>query len=793
MIEQKEVTLDEALNIVLGHMQQSNYRVAKMVLEDILSSQPDHHHSHYLLSLALYFMGNVPSALEHIEKAVEADAAEAEWWCNYGIMLNEAGRFEESIEAYDKGIEVDPEFANSYWNKSHTLWLADRFEDAETAARTGIEQDPNVAEAWLNLGTAIVKLGRKEEAVEAWEKALEINPGFAFAWNNLGNVLREMGQLELSEEKCRKALELDPNHAQSMNNLANALLDQGEIEEAEEWYRKAIAQQPDYIEAHNNLCISLIRQSRFEEAIQEARIAISYNENYGEALMNLSVAHRSVGQMEDAEKAIQKATILKPDSAEVRIELADVLFMQDRYGDAEIELEKAKELEPDSSQVYIRLSHVLERGNKIEEALDAVDKAVEMNPEMPDAYFRKGSICHISNRIEEAKKHFSKALEIKPGIPNVLIALAELHLTLGEPEKAGEYVQQILSKNPDLPALYHTLSKTKKFTQDDLDFKKMIELEKNVERFGLDQSSILNFALFSAYENIGDYKKSFEHLKKGNDYKRRQVPYDSERQKENFKITHKTQTEEELDHYKGKGFKSKTPVFIVGMPRSGTTLTEQIISSHPDVYGAGELLEINTLDIEFGPLNENNVAKQGEWYVNKTKALDPSGKALRITDKMPGNFSSLGKIASILPDSKIIHCRRNPIDTCLSCYKQNFARGQYWSYDLEELADYYNMYLELMEHWRAVLKDRFIEIDYEETVNDIESQARRLIDHVDLPWDDACLEPHKQKRAVLTASKMQVIKPVYKTSVKSWERYADQLQPLIKRLEMGPAKELLDL
>ncbi len=793
MIEQKEITLDEAVNIAIGHMKQDNYRVAKMVLEDIIKSQPEHHNSHYLLSLALYFMGDVLAALEHIEKAVEAEDAEAEWWCNYGIMLNEVGRINEAITAYDQGIKTDPSFTNSYWNKSHTLWLADRFEDAEKAARAGIEKDPNIPEAWLNLGTALVKLGRKEEAVEAWEKAIEINPDFAFAWNNLGNALREMGQLELAAEKCRKALELDPNHAQAMNNLANALLDMGNFEEAEQWYRSSIAQKPDYIEAHNNLCITLIRQSRYEEAIQEARIAISYKSDYADALMNLSIAHRSIGQMEEAEQAIQKATILKPDSAEVRIELADVLFMQDRYGDAEIELEKAKELEPDSSHVYIRLSNVLERGNKIEEALDAVDKAVELNPEMPDAYMRKGSICHISNRIEEAEECFKKALEMKPGMPVALICLAELNLTMGDKEKAHEYVKKAQAEHINLPALYHTLSKTKKFTADDPDFQKMVELEKTVEHFGIDQACVLNFALFSAYEDIGDYKKAFEHLQKGNQYKRQQIPYDSERQRNNFEAIYESDIKKELARFKGKGFKSDLPVFIVGMPRSGTTLTEQTISSHADVYGAGELLEISILDQEFGVLNENNAAKQGEWYINQIKPRDPSSKALRITDKMPGNFSSLGKILAILPDSKIIHCRRNPIDTCLSCYKQNFARGQYWSYDLEELADYYNMYVDLMEHWRTYLGDRFIEIDYEETVSNFESQARKLIDYVDLPWDDACLEPHKQKRAVLTASKMQVIKPVYKTSVKSWERYGDELQPLIKRLESGPAKELLDI
>ena len=791
MLEEKEVTLDEATNIALGHMQQGNYRVAEMVLKDILNAAPDHHNSHYLIGLARYFMGNTQGALEHIEKAVEADDAEAEWFCNHGILLNEVGRIEEALIAYDKGIEADPDYANSYWNKSHTLWLAERYEEAEGAARKGIEMDPECAEAWLNLGTAVVKLGRLEEAAEAWEKSIELNPDFSFAWNNLGNVLRELGKLEAAAEKCRKAIELDPEYAQSKNNLANALLDMGQTKEAEELYRQAIKLEPNYVEAHNNLCIALIRQNQFDEAIQEARIALSYRPEYIEGLMNLSIAHRSMGQIDEAEKAIQKATLLNPDSAEVHVELADILFMQDRYAEAELELETARSLEPDSPRVYIRLSNVLERGNKIEEALRAVDKAVEMNPEMPEAYIRKGSICHIANRIEEAEKYFKKALEMRPDMAAAHLALAEMYLSIGELDKSEEYIEKVRKKTPELPALYQTLSKTKKYKKEDPDFQRMVQLSDNIEQYGLDQASILNFALFSAYEGMGEYREAFKHLKKANDYKRRLIPYDHDRQAKSFKTIQENYTKEKLDYFEGKGFSSDVPVFIIGMPRSGTTLTEQVISSHPDAFGAGELMEVSMLDLEFGPANDQNISKQGEWYVERVKKRDKDGTAKRITDKMPGNFASLGKIVSILPDAKVIHCRRNPIDTCLSCYKQNFARGQYWSYNLEELGAYYNCYLELMAHWRDVIGDRFIEIDYEETVGEFETQARRLIDHVELPWNDACLEPHKQKRAVLTASKMQVIKPVYKTSVRSWERYADELEPLIKALEKGPAKELL--
>jgi len=793
MTQKKEVSLDDAFNMALVHMEQSNYRVAELIFNDILEAAPDHHDSHYMVSLAKYFMGDINNAITHIEKALEAESPQAEWWCNYGIMLNELIRYDDAIAAYDKGIEADSTYPNSYWNKSHTYWLNKNYEEAEKAALKGTEMDPNTAEAWLNLGTAQVKLDKKEEAIASWKKALEINPEFAPAYNNIGNALRETGQLEDSIEHSKKALEINPEFAQAMSNLATALLDKGEIEEAEEWYRKAILQQPDYVEAHNNLAIALIRQNRFDEAIVEARYAVSFRPDYADGYLNLSAAYKSIGQIKDAENAVQKASVLNPDSAEVRIELADVLYMQDQYREAEIELENARKLSPDSPHVYLKLASTLERGSKIEEALEAVEKAVELNPEMPEAYLRAGNICHISNRVEDAKAHFEKTLEMSPDHPTALISMAELYLSLGEVDKAREYIEKVQDKSPNHPAIYLTLSKTKKFTEDDPDFQKMVEIEKSAEQFGLEQASGLNFALFSAYENIGNHEKAFEHLLKGNAFKRRHVPYDPERQRENYQDIAETFSKDYLDTLMGHGYESDVPVFIVGMPRSGTTLTEQIISSHPDVFGAGELMELSLTDYRFGQLSASNAQRRGEWYVEQVKSRDPSGNALRITDKMPGNFGHVGKIVAMLPNAKIIHTRRNPIDTCLSCLKQNFARGQYWSYDLRELGEYYNLYLDLMAHWRDVLGDKFIEIDYEDTVNDFEPQARKLIDYVDLPWNDACLEPHKQKRAVLTASKMQVIQPVYKTSVKAWERYGAQLQPLINTLSQGPAKDLLNI
>ena len=782
--QEQEVSLEDAYNIAVRHMNAGNFRVAELTLRDILASVPDHYDSYYLLGMALYQMGNRDDAIENLKKAVAYKGAQAQWLSDFGVVLNESGRHSEAITSFEKAAKKDPKNAMIHWNLCYAQWLKGDYKAAVKAGRHAVKIAPDSAEAWLNLGASEAKLGNQEEAITCWEKALEIRPDFAFAWNNIGNALRDLGRLQESEEKCLKALEINPNYVEALNNLGNVYLDQGNNEEAEKWYRRAIANRPDYPEAHNNLCVTLMNQSRYDEAVIHGRYAVSFRAHYTDAFINLSDALRNLGHVDEARKAIEQAAILRPESAEVHMDLADVLLMQDKYGDAEVELKKVDELKPDNPRIFIKLANVQEKANKIDDALKTVDKAVELNPEMPEAYIRKGHIYHIANRADEAEKNYKIALKLAPKSAGPLLALADLNLTKGNLKKAEEFTNKAKKISKDMPGIYYTMANFKKYKKSDPDFKRMLALEKNIESHGLEHASVLNYALFEAYEDIGDYKKAFEHLKKGNDYKRQLIPHQPDAQKNAFNQIKKKYSSKFLKSLEGKGHNSKVPIFVVGMPRSGTTLTEQIISSHPDVFGAGELSITTKLEQELGLLNKSNCKAMGELYVKKLKKLDQTKKAKKITDKMPGNFASIGMILSILPQAKIVHCKRNPIDTCLSCYKQNFASGQYWSYNLEELAEHYKLYQDLMEHWRKVLPDRFLEIEYEETVDNFEEQARKLIDFVGLPWHKACLSPHKQKRSVLTASKTQVIKPVYKTSVQAWKRYEKELQPLIKGLEV---------
>lgn len=781
-----QVPLEDALKLAAQYHQQNNLVLADRTYRDILKAAPDQFDALHYLSIVCYQRGKMDEAVRLIAHAADVMDKEhhtARFWNNYAVMMAETGNTERAMEGWDRAFAIDPGFIDALSSKAHALWNLQQYEEAEALCRRALAIQPDFFDAQLNLGNALASQSRHEEAIEIWRAITVSKPFHAQAWNNIGNALRELGRLKDSEEACRQALALDPKLVYAMNNLGNVLRDQGRPQEAEEYFRKAVSLKPDYAEAQNNLGVTLIDQQRFEEAATAIRYAIAFKPDYGDAHGNLCLALLELGEIEEAQEHAQKAILLKPRSAQAYAELSDVLFAADHIDEAEAALEEALKLEPDSPRFYLKLATVLERANRVEDSLEAIDKAVALNPEMPEAYLRKGITYFLSNRLEEARKAVSHAIELKPDLALGYATLGEICQSEGKTEESETLIRQGLAISKDLPSLYYSLGKVKKYKADDEDFHDLCALINGAERKGTQYCISLYFALAKAYEDVGDYKQAFAYLKKGNDAKRRTISYSRELNSEGFVQIKTAYNPQSIRMFEGKGCTSDLPVFIVGMPRSGTTLTEQIISSHPDVYGAGELIELTLAERAVGQLTPDNAAQLGQAYVDMIRKLDPSGKAKRITDKMPGNFSRLGEIACTMPNARIIHCRRDPIDTCLSCYKQLFARGQYWSYNLDELADQYHMYEDLMDHWRAVLPGRFIEIDYEETVTDLESVARRLIDYIGLPWDEACLKPHEQKRAVLTASKMQVIKPVYTSSVKSWARYEEELQPLIRKLK----------
>jgi len=365
-------------------------------------------------------------------------------------------------------------------------------------------------------------------------------------------------------------------------------------------------------------------------------------------------------------------------------------------------------------------------------------------------------------------------------------------------DEARHFYERAVALAPDLPTFHRSLAETKRFRENDLQLTAMEDLAQHIASFSQNEQIELHFALAKAYDDIGRHEHAFEHLHCGNALKRQTVVYDETAQLGTLRNIEETFTAELIAARCGLGNPSDLPIFIVGMPRSGTTLVEQILASHPRVVGAGELLHMSDLvlggqagtrfPLDFPSLPGERLHRLGSLYVARLRAQAPL--ADRITDKLPFNFSVVGLIHLALPKARIIHVRRDPVDTCFSCYTNLFSQGLEFTYDLEELGRYYCAYQSLMKHWHRVLPEvAMLEVQYEELVLDFEAHARLIVDYCGLEWDARCLVFHKTKRAIRTASAAQVRRPLFSSSIGRWLPYREQLRPLLDVLGDDPAKD----
>jgi tetratricopeptide (TPR) repeat protein len=367
-------------------------------------------------------------------------------------------------------------------------------------------------------------------------------------------------------------------------------------------------------------------------------------------------------------------------------------------------------------------------------------------------------------------------------------------MEVGRAADATMAFDRAVSLQPGLVAAWYNRADGKRFTVDDPDIAAMQALLAPGRVQAHEDRIRLHFALGKAYLDTGDGERAFAHLGEGNRMKRATLAYDAAASEQWMEDIAAQFPAALLDRHPGAGDPSQTPIFVIGMPRSGTTLIEQILASHPLIHGAGELTHLQR-SIRQGlasnglppypqaaaMLQADHLAQIGRDYGDRLTALAPG--AARIVDKLPGNFLYAGLIHMILPGARILHCRRDPIDTCLSCYSKLFASEHEYSYDLAELGRFYNSYAMLSRHWRKMLPAAaYLEINYEAVVDDIESEARRLIEFCDLPWDAACLNFHATRRPVRTASMNQVRQPIYRGSVGRWEAYRPYLGPLLAAL-----------
>jgi len=637
---------------------------------------------------------------------------------------------------------------------------AGRLSKAAEIYQQVLDTDPSNVEACHILGVVYTHLdGKVETAIQLLRKAIRIRPNIAEAHSNLGNALQKSGKTEEAIASYRKALAINPKLAAIHNNLGNALLEIGRIDEAISCFQNALVLKPDFVDVYCRLGSVLFKEGRVAEAVNNYRKALAINPNYAEIYNNLGNIYQQAGRLDDAIDNFQKAISVKPDFAEAYNNLGSALRESGRSEEAISCLRMALSTKPDFAEAHSNLGNALQDAGRLEEAIGSFKKAIALKPNFAETYFNLGNLLQQSGKAEDAIINFKKALSLRP--------------TYGEP--------------------YRTLAAIKKHTEYDDEVRAMEGLYNRKDLANEDKIH-LGFALGKIFEDFNQYDKSFHFISEANRLKRGSYKYSIEVDQDLFERIKIIFSAEFFVSHKDSGYLDDTPIFIVGMPRSGTTLVEQILASHPLVIGAGELMDFINLSDSFCAaaggqfpecFQQVDAAKFksiGSAYIKSIRKHSKDAK--HITDKLPHNFLRVGLIKVILPQAKIIHCRRDPMDNCLSIYKNYFGvKGSHeYAYDQNELGQYYRLYLDLMEHWDNVLPGFMYSLKYEEMVADQKNQTEKLLDFCGLPWDEACLSFHKTKRRVQTASLAQVRKPIYHDSVELWKRYETQLAPLYKAI-----------
>ena len=719
-----------------------------------------------------------------------------------GAIAHQTGRLDEAAACFRHVLLLKPDFAAAHKDLGNTLKKQGKLDEAAACYRHALELKPDFAEAHNNLGNTMKIQGKLDEAVACYRRTLELKPDSAAAHGNLGVALKEQGKLEEAAACQRRALELKPDYAEARYNLGNVLREQGKLDQAVACFRRSLELKPDFAEAHLNLGNALKEQGKLDEAVACCRRAVELKPDYAEAHSNLGAALTEQGKPDEAVACCRRALELRPDVAAAHGNLGNALKAQGRPEEAIASYRRALELKPDFAEVHGNIGNALRDQGKVDEALAAYRRALELNPDFAEAHGNLGSALEEMGDLQGAEDSFRAALRHDPRSAFAHYKLAELlRGKLAEQDLAAQRrlleqdpasSEQRIDKSTTVARLPFAPRKNANFAE-----RKATVAGLPIQRDLTDaQRLLLHFGLAQVLDARGEYAEAAKHLERGNALQlseRRKCgqQYDP---KECELLVTRTIAVCEPDFFErvsGFGLESELPVFIVGLPRSGTTLIEQILAGHGQVFAAGEIkLAHETMaalagqDADFieglRRLDRPTARRLASRHLQGLRRLNPA--ALRVVHKSPENYLFLGLLAGLFPRAKFIHCRRDLRDTAVSCWITPFQEVP-WANDQEHIASRFHEYRRIMEHWRKALPVPLLEVNYEETVADPEGVARRLVAWCGLAWEPKCLEFQRAKRPVRTASAVQVRQPVFSTSVGRWKHYEQALASLLARLE----------
>ena len=634
---------------------------------------------------------------------------------------------------------------------------------------------------------------KTEQALASCRETLSRYPDDINILGLLGASLGDQGKFEEAENILGKVIDLAPTFAKPYEDLGTLLMQQGRAEEAIPLLEKSVRLDPKMEEAHFQLGKALAMVGRGKEA--DAAFERSFALSPERGMMALAAEHHQAGRLEQAEKLCRQVLQKNPGHVDALRMLGLIAAAAGDLEDAEHLLRQALENAPDHVSAMFELGRVLKELDQHEQAIEVYREIVKLQPDNPKAHFRLAGVLGPAALTELSAAAYQRCLDLAPQHAGAWLGLGHMLKTLGRQDEGIQAYQRCLELEPDFGEAYYSLANLKTYRFDDAQIQ---EMKERVASESVKEVSEVNFlfALAKAYEDRGDFDQAWHYYEQGNDKQRILVSYDP--------VQTETVNNDLIAFFNAEFFKEhlnsgnpdRSPIFVLGMPRSGSTLVEQIIASHSQVEGTSELPYIGRISKSLNrnradgmrypqvlsELEPRHFHRLGQDYLQMA-AMHRVGGTPRFIDKMPNNFPSVGLIHTILPNAKIIDARRHPMDACLGNLKQLYAKGQTFSYDQNDIGEYYLQYQRMMDHWDEVLPGKVLRVQYEDTVADLESQVLRILEYLELPWEDGCLNFYDTERAVRTASSEQVRQPIYTSGVGFWRNYEPYLEELQEVLE----------
>jgi tetratricopeptide (TPR) repeat protein len=711
---------------------------AKPLIDAAIEVSPDDLEASYLLGLLLLQEGDAEQAVEHLQKVAQQEPENASYLCNLGVAMLRARRADEAVAYLKQALELRPDYVQARYSLGSAYIAGKQPELAEDQFRELCWRDEDNADYQCARADALREMGKWRQALALYHKALQLNPDFSRAHTNLGPMLAHFGQADEALAHCLRAVELSPESAQVRKNLGDCLFLLERFEEAMDAYADAYDIDPKNAE----LCVAIGRGWLETNALEEAgswfHLACHLDESNVAAQCGLANIIREVGNVDGAIELLTPLLEKHPDEVEVLVSMADACWDS---GDAELAIEKlckVRELQPQRLAIYGKIGQILSSSGEVEQAIDIYQTALAENASCIPAL----SGLAMTQRGKLDPVHVNEMKRLLESDKMRQGQRAALHNGLAH-YFDGRKEPEMASRHSRKANSYQWASRTVRgWSYEPRDFEAMIT--RTIETFN------------------ADYFHRLAETGCGND--------------------------------------SSVPVFVVAMPRSGTTLTEQILGRHSQVLGIGERPFTANFYAEFNAMCDregsrvlsslssaacNNITGIAGRYSTRLNGLiEESGKqgVRRVVDKMPDNYSQLGWILTLFPNAKIIHVKRDPRDVALSCWMTQFGSIR-WACNTEHLTERIRQYQRVMRHWREVIPDRIFEFDYEALVAEQEKVSRQLVEWIGLDWEPQCLEFYDSDRLVRTASITQVRQPIYKKSVAKWRRYEPFLHDLFDAIQ----------